>query len=85
MYQRYSTLTGKNMSIINIFQNIINETQTIDDSNLRIKLHQVTLKKKLLRIYSLYLSKIEKRVKYRYSVPFKDCVNFTIIIENNFF
>lgn len=46
MYQRYSTLTGKNMSIINIFQNIINETQTIDDSNLRIKLHQVTLKKK---------------------------------------
>lgn len=60
MYQRYSTLTGKNMSIINIFQNIINETQTIDDSNLRIKLHQVTLKKKLLRIYSLYLSKIEK-------------------------
>lgn len=48
MYQRYSTLTGKNMSIINIFQNIINETQTIDDSNLRIKLHQVTLKKKAI-------------------------------------
>lgn len=36
------------MSIINIFQNIINETQTIDDSNLRIKLHQVTLKKKAI-------------------------------------
>lgn len=85
MYQRYSTLTGKNMSIINIFQNIINETQTIDDSNLRIKLHQVTLKKKLLRIYSLYLSKNVKRVKYQYSFPFKDCVNFTINIENNFF
>lgn len=48
MYQRYSTLTGKNMSIINIFQNIINETQTIDDSNLRIKLHQVTFKKKTI-------------------------------------
>lgn len=48
MYQRYSTLTGKNMLIINIFQNIINETQTIDDSNLRIKLHQVTLKKKAI-------------------------------------
>lgn len=48
MYQRYSTLTGKNMSIINIFQNIINETQTIDDSNLRIKLHQVTFKKKAI-------------------------------------
>lgn len=48
MYQRYSTLTGKNMSIINIFQNIINETQTIDDSNLRIKLHQVTLNKKAI-------------------------------------
>lgn len=48
MYQRYSTLTGKNMSIINIFQNIIKETQTIDDSNLRIKLHQVTLKKKAI-------------------------------------
>lgn len=48
MYQRYSTLTGKNMSIINIFQNIINETQTIDDSNLRIKLQQVTLKKKAI-------------------------------------
>lgn len=48
MYQRYSTLTGKNMSIINIFQNIINETRTIDDSNLRIKLHQVTLKKKAI-------------------------------------
>lgn len=48
MYQRYSTLTGKNMSIINIFQNIIKETQTIDDSNLRIKLHRVTLKKKAI-------------------------------------
>lgn len=60
MYQRYSTLTGKNMSIINIFQNIINETQTIDDSNLRIKLHQVTLKKAITYIQFVFVENRKK-------------------------
>lgn len=48
------------MSIINIFQNIINETQTIDDSNLRIKLHQVTLKKSYY-VYTVCICRKSKK------------------------